>query len=190
MLNDAQDVVGDGAKKITAVSNFDLQTLLPRPPHQVLSITASIEILIKLALLVGHVCELISRCEVPFNGITAVVHINAEPSFISLLQELKNLPGLGEGFLFFSQSGDISDTFSKLLDCCLERIKELYRYVRAHSTYCFIALDSLLGIIYLLYKLAWKEFHFEKVDLDHCIILLSPVMSFSYHRLHTSLITR
>ena len=123
----------------------------------------------------------------PFNGITAVVHINAEPSFISLLQELKHLPGLGEGFLFFSQSGDISDYFSTLLDCCLERIKELYRSVRAHSTHCFVALDSLVGIIYLLHHLAWKELNFEKVDVDYCIILISPVMSVSYHRLHTPL---
>lgn len=99
----------------------------------------------KLAPLLGHICELISRSEVPFNGITAVVHINVEPSFNSLIQELRNVPGLEEGFLFFAQSGDITDSFSTLLDCCLERIKELYRSVRAQSTYSYycVALHCL-----------------------------------------------
>ena len=74
-----------------------------------------------------HIVDLVNRTRVPFNGITAVIHMNSQPSLQVTINELMELPGLTALLHDGRKNGILTPTLFKCLDLIIERLRQQYR---------------------------------------------------------------
>ena len=66
-----------------------------------------------------HVHDLSARCKMPFNGITAVVHVNLEPNVTPILTELHASPELRNGLYQSILNGVITPQYWEQLELAM-----------------------------------------------------------------------
>lgn len=76
---------------------------------------------------VDFIAELTHRCEVPFNGIAAIIHTNMEPNLSGTIFELSGTSELREGLTRFAHTGDFTPMFLRALEGALDRIRGEFR---------------------------------------------------------------
>lgn len=112
--------------------------------------------------------SIVDRCKVPFNGITAIFHINMVPDMRQLCEDIRYLPAFKQGLTEARASMTLSPQLFRLLDEIFEKVRDEFRNLLSRPSTA-----ELLRSAYNVFMCNKDYVNRDEVDMaDACLLML------------------